>query len=278
MGPSRSSHHEGDNPRTWPPHQTPGSRDDSNLANQITACSAHRVLTRRPSAETTCPVHSREARPPFGRSMPGDRSCSALVVSHHLDGLLRDRSASIHSLPAGVRRIVAHLATWRTKRSGAHPTRRDTLKDSRTSTTRNVDSAAEASVTGQDTRRHLVCHYPTCSLPETLKAGPALPTTCLVTEATWLAASSAMDPPEMPCRTGPLQKAGCSACSSPDTRRRPVCYQLGVALFGGHHAPKGVWYSFASGAPDPRARSSIGSAMASPPGLVAWHLPPQPTV
>jgi hypothetical protein len=29
------------------------------------------------------------AKAPFGRSMPPDRSCSALVVSHHLDGLLR---------------------------------------------------------------------------------------------------------------------------------------------------------------------------------------------
>ena len=46
-----------------------------------------------PSTSALACVHSRSALPPsFGRTVPPVRSCSVLVVSHHLDGLLRLRA------------------------------------------------------------------------------------------------------------------------------------------------------------------------------------------
>jgi hypothetical protein len=55
--------------------------------------------SRRHSVDRPLPGVQLESSSPFGTSLPRDVSCSALVVSHHLDGLLRSRGPCLHRVP-----------------------------------------------------------------------------------------------------------------------------------------------------------------------------------
>jgi hypothetical protein len=64
-------------------------------------------LASAPPPTSPARVHSRE-QAPFGPALPSNRTCSALVVSHHLDGLLRAQARGFvapRSQP-GVRRVL----------------------------------------------------------------------------------------------------------------------------------------------------------------------------
>jgi hypothetical protein len=102
-------------------------------------------VSRAPPPFRAACVHSRTPlRVPIGGSMPADPSCSALVVSHHLDGLLRTRprrfvaprSRSWGSRPFGHHHTPCR-GTWRGRPSRPCTTlRRVSLVGSRTASPR----------------------------------------------------------------------------------------------------------------------------------------------
>jgi hypothetical protein len=55
--------------------------------------------SRRLTGDRPLPGDTLERAPPFGTSLPRDVSWSALVVSHHLDGLLRSPGPCLHRMP-----------------------------------------------------------------------------------------------------------------------------------------------------------------------------------
>ena len=94
--------------------------------------SVRRMLTFAPQP-THSPGPLPGGKPPFGRSMPPDRSRSALAVSHHLDGFLPDKVVTLLQITTGrgsplAHKHLAHQTSWPAMR----PLPRDahTLSDS----------------------------------------------------------------------------------------------------------------------------------------------------
>jgi hypothetical protein len=131
-------------------------------------------------------------KPPFGRSVPNDRSCSALVVSHHLDGLLRHRAASIRSLPARVRcagRSPLGQAEHTSSRAARHPGRRARHRSPSPVMPRSATWAAVSQSTGWSLRSAALSAARHCSRRSCgpLSARPLASASVVPRSATWVA-------------------------------------------------------------------------------------------